>query len=119
MTPIIDRYRNDVVLFAQDLGIIPHWQQLQMLMAYQSGAKRIACRSGQGPGKTAITSVIGLHFCLAPNAKLIVTGPTMAQCKDAWLAQVKKLAKSPKAPKILQSLYECRETGFGVVLRCQ
>ena len=51
-----DRYRdcrNSILAFCRAMGFKPTWQQKQLLDAVQRGIKKIAVKSGQGPGKTA------------------------------------------------------------------
>ena len=117
----IRRITDDIYAFIEGLGVVPTAQHKELIDAAISGEKRIACRSGMGPGKTFTTAIIGLWRCLHNrNTKLIVTAPTMSQCKDAWLSQAKKLIKeNPKVNPIIKKLFTFSETGFGIMGRKQ
>lgn len=104
---------GDVFKFCQALGVEPHWQQRQLLEAYQNGDQRIAVRSGQGPGKTWTSCVMWLHWLMAnPYGLLVITAPTMRQCKDVWLAQARQLITS--ADPRVKKAYEFTGTGIAM-----
>ncbi len=78
---------------------------------------------------TWASALIGTHwsFC-TPNSRLILTAPTMAQCKSAWLAQARDLVRNndDADPRIRQvfkflgtaySLYGQNPNDWGCVLR--
>lgn len=68
----------------------PTPQQRKVLEAAQDGHRRIACKSGQGPGKTCVSAIIGLWWELQDvDVRTIVTAPSMKQCKDVWLSEVR------------------------------
>lgn len=97
MEDFIKEISEDIYAYCFYLGVKPHWQQKQLLDAYMEGTlnRRIAVRSGQGPGKTWASALIGTHWSLSsPMSRLIVTAPTMKQCKSAWLAQARDLIKN-------------------------
>jgi hypothetical protein len=111
----LQQYYNEIIgdvhKFVQALGVKPHWQQEQLLDAYQNGETNIAVRSGQGPGKTFCSCVIWLHWLLAnPYGLLVITAPTMRQCKDVWLAQARQLIQ--EADPRLKAAYEFTNTGI-------
>lgn len=102
------------------------WQQYELAARIEQkgpdgdGGDRIAIRSGQGPGKTFMSSLVGLWRAIQnENGKVVVTAPTMAQCKDVWLAQARKHIQSPKAHPYLNLMYEFTGTGFGCFGRHQ
>jgi hypothetical protein len=106
---------SDIFVFTHLLGVEPTWQQWQALEAVQRGDKRIAIKSGQGPGKSMISAVIGLWRLLTPDHKLLLVAPTMAQAKTVWLAQCRKLVNSPKAHPALKKIYQFAATNIGVL----
>jgi len=87
---IFDECGASALKTAEWLGISPSDQQRQLLAAVDSGAKWIACKSGQGTGKTAITGVIGIHWLFQGGyeVKIPLTAPTMRQCQEAFLGEL-------------------------------
>lgn len=83
--------REDIFAFCKWLGFKPTPQQRELLELAQKGDLRIACKSGQGPGKTTVSVIIGLWWCLRfKNARTIITAPSMKQCKDVWLTEARR-----------------------------
>lgn len=129
----IEKISDNIYFFIKELGInYITFQQKQLFDAAQQFRLNpkhrnedfkslICCRSGQGPGKTFSSAIIGTWFVLGgSNSKLIVTGPGMAQCKDVWLAQAKKLIQyNDDCSTIIKALFDFSETGFGIVGRKQ
>ena len=69
----------------------PTPQQRRVLQAAQDGDLFIACKSGQGPGKTTVSAIIGLWWQLQDrDVRCIVTAPSMKQCRDVWLSEVRE-----------------------------
>ena len=99
-------WRRDIFVLCESLGLEPTFQQalvLHMVMdaTYGKGKHRLAVKSGQGPGKTTISVVVGLWRTLRfYNSKTIVTAPTMRQCKDVWLAECRKMVEKAPDPLI-------------------
>jgi hypothetical protein len=84
-------------------------QQAKLLQAVQDGRQSIAVRSGQGPGKSKTTGIVALYRLLqAPYSKVIVTAPTMKQCKDVWLEELRMTLRD--ADPVLQSLFDVTKT---------
>lgn len=111
----IKSFKDDIYAYCDILKFNPNWQQRELLDAYQAGECRIACRAGKGPGKTAATGVTFSHWSLThKDSKLIVTAPTFRQCKDVWLAQVKKLIYADGVDKRLKDFFSFRGTGYGI-----
>jgi hypothetical protein len=114
-----DAMRRDIYVFCRALNYQPSHQHRQLLDAVQAAIHgkapaKIAVKSGQGPGKTKCSGVVGLYLLLcAPYTKLLLTAPTMAQCKDAWLAEAKRTVRG--ADPLLQRLYNFTNTGIGVL----
>lgn len=81
---------RDVFSFCKAMNFKPTWQQALLLDAVNKGYKRIACKSGQGPGKTTVSTLIGLwRLFRSYKALTVVTAPTMRQCKDVWLSEAR------------------------------
>lgn len=93
--------RQDIFKYAtRMLNWHPSSQQEELLRAvqhesmapYDERLKRIACKSGQGPGKTAATTVVASWRCLrAVDSMVVVTAPTQRQVKDVWMAELRRL----------------------------
>lgn len=112
-----ERYRcitQDIYKFCDALNFDPTWQQQQLFDAVMEGHRRITCRSGQGPGKTTASGVLGLfQLVQAPWSRLVVTAPTMRQCKDVWLAEVTQILR--RADPFVQRLFNVTTTSIGVM----
>lgn len=116
-----DWIRKDINNFVRALGIPSVTFQQQQLLdevqraTIQGDRCRIACRSGQGPGKSFSSSIVGPWRNIRNrNAKLIVCAPSMHQAKDVWLAQAKKHINNPKAHPYLREIFNFTNTGFGI-----
>lgn len=69
----------------------PTPQQRLVLQAVQDGDLFIACKSGQGPGKTCLSSLVGIWWQLQDrDVRCIITAPSMKQCRDVWLSEVRE-----------------------------
>lgn len=89
--PFYEQISNNIFAFCKALNFTPTFQQAWLLQAVQDGHRRIAVKSGQGPGKTTATTVVGLWRALRNvNGLVIVTAPTMRQCKDVWLPEARR-----------------------------
>jgi hypothetical protein len=83
---------GDIFAFCQALSFQPTWQQEQLFGVIQRGDRRVAVRSGQGPGKTTAACIVALWRIFRQyNALGIVTAPTMRQCQDIFLAEARRL----------------------------
>lgn len=97
LTQIYPRLRNDIYALCELLNYKPTAQQRLVLDAvvraqFGRGKRRIACKSGQGPGKTRLSCVAALWRVLQyADSLVIVTAPTMKQCKETWLAEFRRL----------------------------
>jgi len=93
---------EDIFLFCRLMNFVPTWQQVQLLRAVQAKARRIAVKSGQGPGKTTCSAIVGLYQLFRkPDSLLVVTAPSMRQCRDVWLAEA-RLVLSRAMPELSQ-----------------
>ena len=94
-------------------GIYP--DQLELLEAYQRGDRRIAKRSGHGPGKTTSLAWIILHHAITKfPQKTVATAPTSSQLFEALYAETTKWYH--KLPEELQ-LFEVKADTLSHKLR--
>jgi hypothetical protein len=90
------KIREDIFALCEALNFSPTWQQRQLLQAVMDAkhgrtSNWIACKSGQGPGKTTVSAIIAIWRCLQNvDALTIVTAPTMRQCRDVWLVEARR-----------------------------
>jgi phage terminase large subunit len=117
--PLYERWRGDIRVFAREAMNFDYtWQQEELLdivqleswLPVEKRLKRIAVRSGQGPGKTSISVIVALWRCLRYEDSLcIVTSPSMRQCKQ-WIDECARLLKD--AHPVLQKM--CKTYGTKV-----
>lgn len=103
---------SDIYKFCRALNFHPTWQQELVLDAVQRNAdtygaecKRIACKSGKGPGKTTVASIIALWRPYRTVKGLTVaTAPTMRQCFDILLTECRQRmqAADPKLQRLIE-----------------
>jgi len=115
--PLYERWRSDINIFLREgLNETPTWQQQQLFdviqlessLPVEKRKKRIAVRSGQGPGKTRSTGEAVLWRCLRhPDALCVVTAPSMRQCKQ-WVDEIKRTLRD--AHPLLQRFVKCYTT---------
>lgn len=95
-----DFYRgisSDIYKFCEALRFTPTSQQRQLFDAVMraennQGLRQIAVKSGQGPGKTTGSAVVGLFRTIRNyNALTIVTAPTKRQGCDVWIGEARRL----------------------------
>lgn len=95
--PIYAAISDDIFKFCRALNFAPTWQQAEVLELVQRGYKRIAVRSGQGPGKTTISVIVGLWRTFRhKDALTIVTAPTMRQAKR-WISECRRILEKADA----------------------
>lgn len=83
--------RNDIHAFCRYMRFEPTWQQKLVLDAVQAGYRRIAVKSGKGPGKTTCSTIIALWRAFRNlDALTVVTAPTMRQCRDVFLVELRR-----------------------------
>ena len=84
--------RDHVVAFVREvLGVEPFPDQLELLEAYNRRDRRIAKRSGHGPGKTTSLAWIILHHGIFRYPqKTVCTAPTGKQLFEALYAETVK-----------------------------
>lgn len=110
---------SDIYAFARACKFDPTHQQIQLFDAIMravngTGSRKIAVKSGQGPGKTTASGLVGLWLQIRdPYTKLIVTAPTMRQCKDVWLAEARQTIRM--ADPVLSQIYTFTGTGIGIL----
>ncbi len=104
--PVYQRWRNDIRYFAEHgmgfneaQGRKLSGQQLQLLDCVQMESqlplnerkKRIAVKSGQGTGKTAVEVIIGFWRTIqAKGARTYVTAPTQHQLNGVWMTEARE-----------------------------
>ncbi|MFG0318398.1 MAG: hypothetical protein ACF8XB_14085 [Planctomycetota bacterium JB042] len=111
--PLYREIRDDIFAFCRAMNFEPTWQQRQVLELVQHETlapvserkTRVATKSGQGPGKTTVSVIVGLWRALqSVDALTVVTAPSMRQCKDVWLAEARRLMM--EADPLLQRFIE-------------
>ena len=104
LTKILARLKDNPVLFVREiLGAEPDEWQAEALNAL-AREPRTAIRSGHGVGKSCMQAWACLWFLFThPQAKVVVTAPTMRQLFDVFMSEASKwLGKS----KLLSDLFE-------------
>lgn len=100
---------GDIFKFADALNFRPTFQQAGLMDAIQRGDLRVAVKSGQGPGKSAASALVGLWRCLRnAGALTVVTAPTMRQCTDVWMGEVRRHLK--RADPMVARLFDVSNT---------
>lgn len=108
-SPVYRDTSADIFKFCNALNFTYTFQQKELLEAVQRGDPRIACKSGQGPGKTTIAAVIGLwRTWRRYNAMTVVTAPTYRQCHEVWLAECRRVMA--KADPMIQKFFKITKT---------
>jgi len=106
MTDFIKPLQEDIFKYADALGLVLTDQQADLLKEVQRGHKRIAAKSGNGTGKTAISCVVGSWRTIqAVDALTVVTAPTMEQCRGVWLTEFGRIMDKCKYP-VLKELFK-------------
>lgn len=114
---LTDWYRaisTDIFKLAEACNFNPSPQQTKLFRAVQDKREAIAVKSGQGFGKSKSTGIIALFRLLQPPKqrgawpRVIVTAPTMKQCKDVWLTELKLTVDG--ADPLIQSLVDITKT---------
>jgi len=106
--------REDIFKFCEAMNFKPTFQQRMLLQAvmdaeFGRASNWIACKSGQGPGKTTVSVLIALWRNLRyENALVVVTAPTSRQCREVWLAEARRLMD--KADKVLKKIIKVTKT---------
>lgn len=114
LSSLYDGFADDIYKFCQVFRFEPTFQQREVFdavmdAAYGRGPKRIAVKSGQGPGKTTAAAIVGLWRCIRNHGALtVLTAPTMEQCKENFLKECRRL--HGEADPIIQRLFEVTKT---------
>jgi len=95
-------YAFNVHRFAVDVvGMIPTWQQVELLNAVSPHGSRVSVRSGHGSGKSRALAVIALwHLLCYPKSNTMITAPKIEQVRNvSWkeMADVMDLIRSKGA----------------------
>lgn len=115
--PLYARWSADIFAFAREaLNFDYHDQQEDLFRLIQNESclpperrkKRVAVKSGKGPGKTAASSIVALWRTFRyEDALTIVTAPSMRQCMQ-FIDEIKRLLKN--AHPIMQQFVKCYDT---------
>lgn len=101
---IYRRIQSDPFALCRLVGFEPTPQQCMLLGDVWAGHKRVACKSGQGTGKTTVSALIGIWRAIRrKNARVIVTAPSMRQCQDVWMVEARKWINN--GPKEFRDLF--------------
>jgi phage terminase large subunit len=80
--------RDDPFYFFQLLNFEPTSYQAEVTEDVKAGKPRVAVKSGQGPGKTAMTVGLAMWRTMrAFKAMTLLTAPSIKQCRDVFLAE--------------------------------
>ncbi|MBC8117132.1 MAG: hypothetical protein H7062_22285, partial [Candidatus Saccharimonas sp.] len=91
--------QSDIFKLCKLLNFVPTKQQADLFRLVQENTfarpddkkKGIFCKSGQGPGKTASSTVVAIFRTLQDlNEQTLVTAPTMRQVKDVWMTELSR-----------------------------
>jgi phage terminase large subunit len=92
---LYEQISSDIFKLCEALRFVPTNQQVPILEEVQRsvrGRRRMAVKSGQGPGKSTIAVVIALFRVLQAYKSLVVlTAPTQRQCRDSFLARAREI----------------------------
>lgn len=112
---LYERIRGNIFELAAECQFSPTPQQADLMRAYYDDQRspeplrRYATKSGQGTGKTTVSTLFGLDRALLDvGAMVVVTAPTMRQCTDVWIAELRRLLS--KANPILRRFIEVFNT---------
>lgn len=109
---------DDINAFCRAMNFNPTWQQQQLFDAVMAAMRglappRIALRSGQGPGKTTATGIVGLWFAFRRHMALtIVTAGAMKTCREVWLGEARALME--KADPVLRQFFNITKSKIEV-----
>ena len=116
--PLYKEWRADIFKFCHSgLNFSPTWQQEDALRIVQNETllpveerkKRIAIKSGQGPGKTTVSNVIAWWRAIQViDALVVVTAPSMRQCTDVFMAEGRRLLE--KADPMIKKMFTILNT---------
>lgn len=97
--------RDDIYEMAFWCGTTPTGQQCMLLDAIQRGDQRVAVKSGQGPGKTTITTIVGAWWAIRwINSTTLLTAPSMNLAQKVWIAEFKRTMG--RAHPLLREFFE-------------
>lgn len=117
LEPKLELLRSNIWALCEEMNFVPTWQQAQALdivqrehdLPFEYRKQRIAIKSGQGPGKTTVMVIIAIfRFLQGQDSLVIMTAPTMRQCKDVFLAEFRR--RLAKASALLQKIIKVTTT---------
>lgn len=96
--------QRDPFALARFLNFNPTPQQAALLEDIWAGHRRLAIKSGQGTGKTTVSALIATWRAIRRrNSRVIVTAPSMRQCKEVWMTELRQLIQN--APRSFRDLF--------------
>lgn len=118
---LYNEIRQSIFAFCKAFNFRPTYQQVQLLQAvedaaHHKGSNWIACKSGQGPGKTTVSAIAGLWWAFRSfDCRGLVTAPTMRQCSKIWLPEAEK--RIEEADPSVGRFFECTKTSVQIMGR--
>lgn len=101
--------RNDIYEFVYWCNMMPTGQQCLLLDAVQRGDQKIAVKSGQGPGKTTITTVVGAWWAIKwVNSTTLLTAPSMHLAQKVWIAEFARTMR--KAHPLIRDYFQIEKS---------
>ncbi|HUU43281.1 MAG TPA: hypothetical protein VMX57_05845 [Planctomycetota bacterium] len=117
-----ERLTSDIFFYCDQLNFKPSHQQRELFQCIQDETflpladrkKRVAIKSGQGPGKTIASNIIGSWRALQlPDHGLtMVTAPTQRQCEKVWIASLRQLLDGAKPG--IRDLFTCYKSSVEI-----
>ncbi len=113
LADIAEEIKYSIFAFSRHCGFNPTSQQADILKAIEDVTlaqewaiqnnkntipmpNRVAAKSGQGTGKSAAMAIAAYWRGLrAPKSKIIVTAPSIRQCKEVHLSELRRLQANP------------------------
>ena len=99
---VLDVYYDDPVAFLEDFLDMECDEWQRETAADLAAHPKVAVKSGQGVGKTALEAGLIIWFLVCrPYSKVIATAPTMQQLYDVLWAEIAKWLDSSKVKNLL------------------
>lgn len=111
-TEAVRKFLRDPALFVRTLlDVDPLDWQAKAMRAVAEGIRRVSIRSGRRVGKTSLMSWLSLWFEMTrPDARTIVTSPSSAQLKDAYIPNFRQWAQ--RLPPEIYALWDIKAERF-------
>jgi hypothetical protein len=83
--------RGSIYWFCYFMNFRPTPQQQELIDDIEDGVLREAVKSGQGPGKTTCSAIIGMWWGIRViDTQVLVTAPSMKLCRDVYLKECRR-----------------------------